>query len=238
MKPGWCGGEGREFVLGPTLPIAGWWGCTGELAHPGSCPARLQMSGRLHGSDERRDDDRDLRVRLLRTVPVVEWPTRRRLLVTWVVVAGVLLTTTMAARAGRSPLDDPDPARQRPGILDPARSAPLAPAAARAGLPQGGVVFFERPGRAARLCAALTTASFRRQTLVVSSAATRVACESLRVVDLAEPGALIGLPRPRDGGPASGYVIVDPAGRVRYRTLDPDAGQHLGEVATMLRAAG
>lgn len=54
-----------------------------------------------------------------------------------------------------------------------------------------------------------------------------------READLAER---YGLPAPRDGGPPVGYAVVDAAGHIRYRTLDPEVASLLGEVSTMLRA--
>jgi len=43
-----------------------------------------------------------------------------------------------------------------------------------------------------------------------------------------------GLQRP-DGGVGPGYAIVDPSGRVRYRTYDPSLDEHREEIATLLR---
>jgi hypothetical protein len=34
-----------------------------------------------------------------------------------------------------------------------------------------------------------------------------------------------------------GYAVVDPAGQIRYRTLDPEVDDLLSEVDTILRAA-
>lgn len=51
----------------------------------------------------------------------------------------------------------------------------------------------------------------------------------------ADPGIAraYGLRRP-DGGIGPGYAIVDPSGRVRYRTYDPGVGEHGEEIAILL----
>lgn len=169
----------------------------------------------------------------------MEWPSRRRLTVAWLVTAATFAAVAVMVRAGASGLDDPDPARQRPGLLAAAASAPLAPPALRRALPAGGVVFFERGERAGDLCTALADAAFRSQAVVVTTPAAPATCAG--VASLAVPPAdvadALGLPLPRDGGAPVGYVVVDEAGRVRYATLDPDSADRLPEVQTMLRAA-
>ncbi|PLS75598.1 MAG: hypothetical protein CYG61_06425 [Actinobacteria bacterium] len=50
------------------------------------------------------------------------------------------------------------------------------------------------------------------------------------------PGPGLRPAHPRDGGPPTGYAVIDSEGRVRYRTLDPEVVDHLGEVAAILRA--
>ena len=45
-----------------------------------------------------------------------------------------------------------------------------------------------------------------------------------------------GMRSPRGGGPPVGYALVDAHGAIRYRTLDPDVADQLGEVGTMVGA--
>lgn len=45
-----------------------------------------------------------------------------------------------------------------------------------------------------------------------------------------------GMPSPVNGGAPVGYAVVDAAGRIRYRTLDPQVAGHLEEVDTILSA--
>lgn len=150
------------------------------------------------------------------------------------------------AQTAESPLDDPDPAYQRPGILDLGDLPVPAPAVAD-GVPSLGrpaVVFFVRSADGARLCQALEDASFRTEAdlAVVVAEASRVAepvaCDGAAVV--ADPDARLahgyGLRRPRDGGAPEGYAVVDDTGEIRYRTLDAEVADLLDEVDTILRA--
>lgn len=169
----------------------------------------------------------------------MDWPSRRRLAVTWLVATAALVMVTVVTRGAVSGLDDPDPARQRSGVVTGTVSAPLAPAPLRQRLPDGGVVFFERDGRSGALCEALARSTFAWRAVVVTTGEPPPACASVAIAEVAARGAAraVRLPRPRDGGIPVGYVIVDEAGRIRYATLDPGAAERLGEVRTMLRAA-
>ena len=168
----------------------------------------------------------------------------RPLVVIWVAAAvglGLLLTV---ARVMREPLDDPDPAWQRPGFLDagdlPVPAAPVAP-----GLPAQArptVVFFERTGRLPQLCRALAASSLSGKAtataVVVDSAGTH-SCEEADAVVIDRDGALAaayGMRRPRGGGRPVGYAVVDSTGAIRYRTLDPAVADELSEVRTILDA--
>lgn len=169
----------------------------------------------------------------------MDWPSRGRLAVAWLVAAATFVAVTAMVRAGASGLDDADPARRRPGVLVEVDSAPLAPAALRQALPAGGVVFFERRARAGALCEALQGSTVGSRAVVVMRGEPPPACAAVALASAVEEEAAdsVGLPRPRDGGAPVGYAIVDGAGRVRYATLDPGAAGHLREVWTMLRAA-
>ena len=168
----------------------------------------------------------------------------RPLVVIWLTMAvglGLLLTV---ARVMREPLDDPDPAWQRPGFLDagdlPVPAPPVAP-----GLPAPGrptVVFFERTGRLPQLCRALAASSLPDKataTAVVVDGAGSHSCEGADAVVIDRDGTLAaayGMRRPRGGGPPVGYAVVDGAGAIRYRTLDPAVADELSEVRTILDA--
>lgn len=174
--------------------------------------------------------------------PPVTSSSLRRLIVVWLVVAvgfGVLLAV---ARASAGPLDDPDPAHQRPGLLDldelPVPAPPVSD-----GVPTPGreaVVFFVRPAQLPALCGALADADLASQPDLVVVVAGPVAPCAADVAVLADRGGRLagayGLRPPADRGAPVGYAVVDEAGRIRYRTLDPEVDELLGEVDTILRA--
>lgn len=165
----------------------------------------------------------------------------RGLLAMWLLAAVVLGGLLVIAQLRRSPLDDPDPAYQRPGILD--LGALPVPAPTVAGdIPRHGrpaVVFFERPSLLPGLCQALPgTGLVTTADLVIVIPAEGAGCGAVPVVvdpyvGLAEA---YGMRLPSDGGPPVGYAVVDGQGRIRYRTLDPTVAAELPEVATILAA--
>lgn len=159
----------------------------------------------------------------------------------WLATVGVLGLLLFLANCARSPLDDPDAARQRPGLLDAVGRPTPAPRVD--GLPVPGhraVVFFVRPILEGPLCDALAhDASLRGHAdLAVASSGGSFTCADLIAVD-DSAGTLareFGMRRPRDGGPPVGYAVVDSSGRVRYRTLDPSVVDGIDEVETIVRA--
>lgn len=167
--------------------------------------------------------------------------TGRGLLAMWLLAAVVLGGLLVIAQLFRSPLDDPDPAYQRPGILDLGTLPAPAPAIT-GNIPRHGrsaVVFFDRPGLLPGLCQALPgTGLAATADLVIVTPAERAGCGAVPVVvdpyvGLAEA---YGMPLPSDGGPPVGYAVVDGQGRIRYRTLDPTVAAELPEVTTILAA--
>ncbi len=163
---------------------------------------------------------------------------------TWVGAAVGLGLLLALARAAEGPLDDPDQAWQRPGFLDagdlPAPAPTVAP-----GIPaphRPTVVFFVRPDDGlAELCHALSTSPLPAQaaTAVVVSDSTSDRCPAVGAV-VGDPAGTVaeayGLRRPRGGGQPVGYAVVDAAGAIRYRTLDPEVADQLDEVATIVAA--
>ncbi len=168
------------------------------------------------------------------------WPSRRSLVGCWLVAAVGFAALLGLARAAQEPLDDADPARQRPGFLDLGALPQPAPPAGRipvAGHP--GVVFFERADRLGPLCRALAEDPLSEKAdLVVVVAGPAGSCPAASVV--ADPDASVarayGLGSPRGGGPPVGYAVVDSSGHLRYRTLDPEVADQLDEVGTIVDA--
>lgn len=169
--------------------------------------------------------------------PIPGPPSRRALAAVWIAVAvgfGLLL----AAASPRGPLDDPDPARQRPGFLDGAGLPAPAPDVG-SGVPAPGrraVVFFVRPEQIGPLCRALPASGLgaKASLAVVVSSPADCPGPAVLVVDGGGLAGRFGMPTPVDDGPPVGYAVVDAAGRIRYRTLDPRGAGGLREVATML----
>lgn len=169
-------------------------------------------------------------------------PSRRGLVTVWLASALLLAGLLVLSAQARGPLDDPDPARQRPGLLDLGAlpsPAPRVPAEVPApGRP--ALVLFERPDRLAQLCDPLGRHRFADGTVVVIVVAgSGGACAPGIAVVTDVTGALaagFGLDRPLDGGTPVGYALVDGNGDVRYRTLDPSVAAHLNEIDTIRRA--
>ncbi|MGI9120003.1 MAG: hypothetical protein ACR2G7_07780 [Acidimicrobiales bacterium] len=169
-------------------------------------------------------------------------PSRRSLVSIWVLLAVTLGGLLAIAQAAEGPLDDPDPAYQRPGILD-LGALPVRAPRVTAEVPAPGraaVVFFVRPAQLAALCRALDRAPLHGDPgLVVVVAGPTAPCPSVGEV-VADAGYRLasgyGMRQPRGGGPPVGYAVVDDAGQIRYLTLDPGVDDMLDEVDTILSA--
>lgn len=166
-------------------------------------------------------------------------------LLLWLAGAAALATAVLVAVPRPGPLDDPDPAHERTGILSSPRSARNVGLQTLPGDKVGRrtifLVFDRRlpePARLARLERQLP------REVEVAVVVPRVAARSH-----AFPAAVIrdsrrrvaravGMRRPKDGGPPVGYALIDGKGRVRYATLDPAYLDHGSEAATMAAAVG
>lgn len=166
-------------------------------------------------------------------------PGRATLVLAWCAAAVLGAAVIASVRLSQTPGDDADPAWQRPGILDlgelPVPAPELTGVDLRAGSPTA--VFFARQERADLLCAELSRWRRPAGLAVVVVAADAGSCpDGVATVEM-EPSAAaeaFGLRRPRGVAP-TGYAIVDGAGWIRYRTLDPVAAELLDEVSTMTR---
>ena len=155
-----------------------------------------------------------------------------------VAVVGVMMGATQLRV---DPLDDPDPAHQRPGLLDldslPA-PAPILPDLEY----HGGPTLFVFARESQPPCSWLDALEIARAAVVLAigapeGAAGRAGCPGLQGV--ADPWGLareVGMRTPRDGGFPVGYAIVDADGLLRYRTLDPDMAHLVDEINTMIEA--
>jgi hypothetical protein len=160
----------------------------------------------------------------------------------WVAAAVLFGGVLVAARAAEGPLDDPDPALQRPGFVDAGPLPSPAPTVTDDVPAEGrpSVVFFSRPDRLGPLCHALSSQDLGDDiAVVIVVAGADQGCPGGTPV-IEDPGVAIarryGLRQPRGGGPPVGYAVVDADRRIRYRTLDPTVHAELAEVATILEA--
>ena len=165
------------------------------------------------------------------------------LVATWVGAAVGFSLLLALARAAEGPLDDPDQAWQRPGFLDAGDLPTPAPAVVPE-IPsprRPTVVFFVRPHGLAELCHALAASALPAQavTAAVVVGSTSDRCAAVEAVVDDPDGAVAdayGVRRPRGGGLPVGYAVVDAAGAIRYRTLDPEVANQLDEVGTIVAA--
>jgi hypothetical protein len=181
---------------------------------------------------------------------VTEGPVRRAprrsavpFVLTWLGVAISLGLLLALARAAEGPLDDRDPAWQRPGFLD-AGELPVPAPDVLPGFPsprRPAVVFFVRADGVGELCHSLTASALQQKAAlaVVVAEPASASCEAAGAV-VSDPEAALadayGMRRPRGGGPPVGYAVVDASGKIRYRTLDPEVADQLEEVSTIVAA--
>lgn len=161
--------------------------------------------------------------------------------VIFLAVALVLGALLAFAEYRRNPLNDPDQARQRTGVLLPAHTY-LCPTVE--GEPRPGhraIFFFARSLADRHLFSDLTDQSDLANAadlIVVTSDGSRPILQGgiQRFMTDAD-GSLataFGLRSPIDGGPPVGYVLVDSHGNIRFRTLDSGFRERAWEIKLLL----
>jgi hypothetical protein len=154
----------------------------------------------------------------------------------WFLALAVVLTFVVVALVRPpGPLDDPDPAYQRDGLL---LNGPVLPEQV-AGVDFGGrvvVLLFVRDVPPADELAEWAAA-------VPEPAEVRVVLPASATDDLPVPAVMdprhrlalaVGMPEPVDGARPVGYAVVDADRVVRYATLDPDYLTNAFEVTTIV----
>lgn len=167
-----------------------------------------------------------------------------------VVVATVTGTGLVLSMTHQRPLDDPDLAQQRAGMLDVVGPRSIA-AAVTAHLPASGartVVFFVRTAQLAPLEQALGSPAggqLQAAAAVVivvspapgaSSGAAAIGAVPVQLDPAGRLAVAYRMRRPHDGGAPVGYSVVGRDRTVRYRTEDPDVAAGLVEVRTIVDA--
>jgi hypothetical protein len=166
-------------------------------------------------------------------------PPRRTLVLVWLGAVGFFGVLLGVARAAEEPLDDPDLAFQRPGFLDVGDLPEPAPDIDDVRFTsRRTVVFFARPGWINELCRALAADPFAAdvQSVIVVPDASAEECAEVPVVVSSGLADRFGMREPRGGGAPVGYAVVDAAGMIRYRTLDPAVTSLIDEIGTILGA--
>lgn len=165
-----------------------------------------------------------------------------RALLIWLCAVVVFGAPLSVIQRSTSPLDDPKPARERSGYLDSVgerRTAPLVtisvPAPGKVAL-----IFFVRGEQQQPLVSALSKSGALPSRVDVAVVGGRPDLAESHFASVTDVDAALArgyeMPKPRDGGYPVGYAIVGPDGTIRYRTLDPDVAEHLGETRTVLAA--
>lgn len=162
-------------------------------------------------------------------------------LLAWAAGAIALAVVVLSVVRGQGPLDDPDPAQQRPGFLTSAAGARTVTDLRLPGVVRGrpALVLFDRQRPdSQRLQAALGAVPARIQVVLVISMGGKDRLGRAGVFQEPSERAsrVVGLDQPKDGGPPIGYAMIDGQARVRYVTLDPGYLDHAFELALIAKA--
>jgi hypothetical protein len=156
----------------------------------------------------------------------------------WFVALAVVLTFVIVALVGPpGPLDNPDPAYQRDGLL---LNGPVVPEQVL-GVDFGGrvvvLLFLRQAPQGDELAAWASAVPERAEVRVVLPAPTTEDLPAPMAVDpLNRLAGAVDMPEPVDGGRPVGYAVVDADRVVRYATLDPAFLTNSFEVTTIVGA--
>lgn len=143
----------------------------------------------------------------------------------------------------RNPLNDPDQAWQRTGMLLPPQGERAPTLGVRLTSQRRTLIFFARSLQGQPLFHDLADqadlAASADLVVVTRDGSRPTLTGGLQQFVADADGAVAraaGLDQPIDGGAPVGYVIVDTQGYIRYRTLDPGFMHHAQEIKLMLGA--
>lgn len=172
-----------------------------------------------------------------------------------IVISLLLVVAVLLGSRGPGPLDQPDAAEQRDGlVLDGPTVEPVVAGVNLRDVPNVLLFVREAPDPdvldswrhslpAAAQVTVIVQGPARRDDGQGGDGSTeRTEGDSPSLVDVVEDpdqslAAAVRLPGPVDGGPGIGYAVVDTAGVVRYSTLDPSWPDNAFEVTTILESA-
>ena len=152
-------------------------------------------------------------------------------------LAAVLTLVVVALVRPPGPLDQPDPAYQRDGLL---LAGPVVPEQV-VGVEFGGrpvvLLFVREQPQPQQLAAWAAAVPAPADVIVVLPQPTTAELPVPTVVDpLNRLADVVAMPTPVDGGRPVGYAVVDSDRVVRYATLDPAYLTNAFEVGTIVRA--
>lgn len=160
----------------------------------------------------------------------------------WLATAILFGVAMLVAGQTGSPLDDPDLSKQRSAALDAVGPRTTAPAVTTS-VPAAGritVVFFVRAAQQEPLLLQLSRPGALPSNVDAAIVGGPVNLSEAPIAVLTDADRSLargyGMRTPRDGGYPVGYAIVDTAGVIRYRTLDPQLTRRLADVQTILKA--
>ena len=153
------------------------------------------------------------------------------------VLAAVLTFVVVALVKPPGPLDDPDPAYQRDGLL---LNGPVVPERS-VGVRFGGrpvvLLFVRQPPQPVELATWAAAVPEPAEVRLVLPAPAAAELPVSTVVDpLNRLASVVQMPEPADGGRPVGYAVVDSERVVRYATLDPEYLRNAFEITTIARA--
>ena len=169
--------------------------------------------------------------------------TTRPYVAIWLAVALSMGVALAVVEHQRNPLNDPDQAWERTGLLLPAKTYQAPSLGVAPGRPV--VVFFARSLSDRYLFHDLADQSdlaSMATLVVVTPDGSRPLIETgIKDIATDADGSLAtaaGLHRPIDGGYPMGYALIDSDGYLRFRTLDPGFEQRAWEINLLLKHLG
>jgi hypothetical protein len=159
----------------------------------------------------------------------------------WISVALLLGGLLGFAEYRRNPLNDPDQAQQRTGVLLPTGQEPAPRIRALNIAGRSMVIIFDRTLTGRHLFHDLADQSDltrNAELVVVTPDGSRPVIETGIDHMLADQDEAIArafdLRKPVDGGYPVGYVLIDSSGSIRFRTLDPAYNKRAWEIRLLL----
>lgn len=159
----------------------------------------------------------------------------------WLTVAAGMGGLLSLAEYHRNPLNDPDPARQRSGVVLPAGNERSPSFGRQSATGRDAVILFARSLKGRHLFPDLADQADlagQADLIVVTRDGSRPIIEAGIDQFLEDHDGSLSrafrLPSPIDGRHPVGYVLIDARGFIRFRTLDPRFDRRAWEIKLLL----